>query len=121
MSLNGPNHDEWVRQKERERDDLKHLAMLKKRKEKRLKEKAKEVAKATFESWVKKKSRYEKIQELLKKINLKRASDDKDWREIGISLVACDCLVGTFDLSETFLNTLMWNYFFLFDLTFFCF
>ena len=66
-TLNGPNHDEWVRQKERERDDLKHLAMLTQRKDKRLKQKSKEVAQATFESWVKKKSRYEKTQKLLKK------------------------------------------------------
>ena len=50
-TLNGPNHDEWVRQKERERDDVKHLAMLKKKKEKRVAEKAKEVAQATFDCW----------------------------------------------------------------------
>ena len=99
-TLNGPNHDEWVRQKERERDDVKHLAMLKKKKEKRVAEKAKEVAQATFDCWVKKKSRYEKVQQLLKKeILIKRASEDESWREIGVALVACDCLVGTFDLS----------------------
>ena len=80
-----PNHDEWVRQKERERDDVKHLAMLKKKKEKRVAEKAKEVAQATFDCWVKKKSRYEKVQQLLKKeILIKRASEDESWREISI-------------------------------------
>ena len=40
-TLNGPSHDEWLRQKERERDDLAHLKMLKQRKEKTLKVKRK--------------------------------------------------------------------------------
>ena len=99
-TLNGPNHEEWVRQKERERDDQKHLATLQKRKEKRLAEKTKEAAQATFDSWVKKKSRYEKVLRLLAKTNVRRASDEKTWREVGIALVATDCLVGTYDLSE---------------------
>ena len=30
-TLNGPSHDEWLRQKEREKDDLAHLKMLKKK------------------------------------------------------------------------------------------
>ncbi len=99
-TLNGPSHDEWLRQKEREKDDLAHLKMLKKKKEKALKQKKKSDVEKSFNSWVKKKSRYEKIVDLLSKMKIARAQEDKPWREVGISLAACDCLLGTYDLSD---------------------
>ena len=99
-TLNGPAHDEWLRQKERERDDLAHLKMLKQRKEKTLKVKKKVAIEKSFNAWMKKKSRYEKMLTLLNKMKVARAQEDKPWREVGISLAALDCLLGTYDLSD---------------------
>jgi len=33
-------------------------------------------------------------------MKIARAQEDKPWREVGISLAACDCLLGTYDLSD---------------------
>ena len=99
-TLNGPSHDEWLRQKERERDDLAHLKMLKQRKEKTLKVRKKVAIEKSFNAWMKKKSRYEKMLTLLSKMKVARAQDDKPWREVGVSLAALDCLLGTYDLSD---------------------
>lgn len=95
------DHTQWAAEKTRVQDAERRRKKRRSRQAKEARTIEKQLADLHFKQWLLRKTNFEKAQNLLHNgIEKSRASDDKEWREVGVALAAVDQMLGAYDLSS---------------------